>query len=154
MSTYLCQSDEVWFSLILKICLSGAWFLSSKPMVCACFNVQCLSSISNRFASSLISSDVNAVPKSHMILEGMNECLKKLRQGLVLRCLRRLSKEVWRKGTSRRHQYLRECTCREKGASFPPDLLVRGLLGSFAETKVVVMEVSMQMLVLVLFASM
>ena len=91
MSTYLCQSDEVCSSLILKICLSGAWFLSSKPMVCACFNVQCLSSTSNRFASSLISSDVNAVPKSHMILEGMYERLKKLRQGLVLRCLRRLS---------------------------------------------------------------
>ena len=38
----------------------------------------CLSSTSNSFASSLISWEVNAVPSSHVILEGMFECLRKI----------------------------------------------------------------------------
>ena len=77
ISTYLCQSEDAWFSLIRKICLSGAWFLSSNPIVCACFNVQCLSLISRIVASSLIKCDVKAVPRSQIICDGMYECFRK-----------------------------------------------------------------------------
>ena len=56
-----------------------AWFLSSNPIVCACFNVQCLSLISRIVASSIIKCDVKAVPRSQIICDGMYECFRKIK---------------------------------------------------------------------------
>ena len=78
MSTYRCQSELVWFSLIRRICLSGAWFLSRSPIVCACFSVQCLSWTSSNCANSLIRWEVNAVPRSQIMVDGMYECRRKI----------------------------------------------------------------------------